>query len=282
MLAPTLLAVVWLAAPPPPPEGPPADPPPVAAPSERQEEQSEPPANLLAGPAVDAAREATIVERDYAGRMRPLEITPEEAALERMDLPAGAREAAVGVLAARAAILDRVVRENIDLLTRLATAAESRDTRRLIPLALELHHKLEPLRERGTLRAELREAIPEPRRAEFDALVDGYWAAVRAEAPRGKRFARIIEERARLFGKQVERSFQRQERSGDIAVAYVLSRLDLPPEREAQVREIVAQHNAGLGPEGPTEADHARLFVKVAAHLNAEQRAQLIKVLRGQ
>src|SRR5436853_2085458 len=84
----------------------------------------------LGGPRVNGGERvgpATLVQRDFSGKIKRLEVPPEEAALERLNLDQPTREKIQSVLAARAQVLDKIVVDNIDLVVRFANARQAGD-----------------------------------------------------------------------------------------------------------------------------------------------------------
>ena len=240
----------------------------------------------LAGPKVVEAGAArpTLVQRGYEGGVTRLEIQPEEAALALLALDGAARAATQGVLSERAAMLDRIVLENLDLLIELGTAGEAGDKATVVRVGLELLRKSEPIRARGLLRDELAKALPREQREEYLRLVNEYWAAIGDEA-KGKGKARlggVVEERGRLLGEAVKRSFERQvDRKGGEDFEQLLARLELRPEQETKVRRMAEDFIVGAKFR-PTEAQGAAFILQVMAMLDQGQRRRLAEYLGEQ
>ena len=254
-----------------------------AAPSPpRVAEPERPP---LAGPAVaePAASNPPLVAYDFAGKLRRTEVPPEVAAAALLELDASARSAIEGALAQRAAILDAFVRENLDLLTKVGTASATGDKLDLLGLGQQAYTELQPLREQGSLQAIIRAALPADAAARFDALLDEYWRAVVREGrstlgengkPRSG-FEVVIEERFASLGREIERSFERQLRSGDVLFAYLTEGITLRPDQEARIRQAVADVVERHDVEASKPAQ-ALLGASILAYLDPEQGAAFI------
>jgi hypothetical protein len=240
----------------------------------------------LAGPKVVEAGAATptLVQRGYDGGVTRLDVSPEEAALALLNLDDGAKESTQRVLGERAAILDKIVLDNLDLLIELHTAGEAGDKATVVRIGLDLMRKSEPLRARGLLRDELAKAMPAGRRDEFLRLVNEYWRAIGDEAKaKGKgRLGGVVEERGRLLGEAVKQSFERQvDRKGEEDFERLLARLELRPEQETRVRHMAEDFVVGAKFR-PTRAQEAAFLVRVMAVLDQGQRRRLAQYLGEQ
>ncbi len=239
----------------------------------------------LAGPEVVVPdRDPTLVEIDYAGRVRRLEQSPEEGALKMLALDSATRAATDRILTERARILDDLVISNIDLLTKLGTASAAEDKKAQFALILELYMKMEPLRERGTLRGEIEGVLEDPAKERFARLVDGYWDAIVREqqgAKDGKpeaRFAILAREKLQLFGEEVGRSFYRQldPERGEREFEAFLGSIGLRPEQEQKIRRM-AEEFIVAAKFRPTERQEQMFFLRILSMLDEEQRERLIR-----
>lgn len=240
----------------------------------------------LAGPKVPGPQGGpTLIEHDYTGRVRRVDTTPEQEALARLSLDAGVRDAVERVMAARARVLDEVIGRNVDLLTQLGTAGSTGDRLDLFLLLAEFYRQMQPVRDRGPLRAEIAAVLPTPVRAEFDALVDGYWNALLAEGKAsGKplwRFQILAEERFRILSGEVERSFERVMEAGKIDFRYLLKGLELTPDQNAMIETMLAAYETRTK-GSPTENERNLLFLRILAHLDADQRRLLLERVMNQ
>jgi hypothetical protein len=266
------------ASPPQPPSVQPATPPaPAGAPAEA--------GAPLAGPKVaEKPAPPTLVERDFEGRLKRLEIPAPEAALRMLGLDEAARARAEAVLAERAAILDAFVRENLDLIVQLASAGESGDKLGALRLLYEGLEKLKALRDRGPLAMELAGAIPSEQAAEYWRLVKEYQAALKAELAaearaRGEDARPLaLQIRANLveLGEQIKRSVERQVVARAAEFERLLQRLELSPEQEARIRGLVAEFFEKTRGKG-TEAQKRNLFLAITSGLTESQRARVIR-----
>ena len=241
----------------------------------------------LAGPAVE--RETTpesLVEVAYDGSVEPLEAAPAEAAVELLGLDEATLAQVREVIAERAAILDRIVIENIELLVELQSARDDPGRRRAI--YAEIVGKLAPLVRRGELEDEIGALLSEEQRRCYVSLIAEYERALEAQARaeaerRGERF-RAWRYRARhrleALGAELRRSYERQIGARQADLERLLRELALDPEREAEVRRIVTEF-AQRTMLNPSRADRAGLFIEIMGVLTPEQRARAAARLRG-
>jgi hypothetical protein len=238
----------------------------------------------LAGPAATTPAPATtLVAYDFTGRLRRPDIPPEAAAAALLPLDSQARAAVETALARRAAILDAFVRENLDLLTQIGSAGATGNKLDQLGLAQLAYTRLQPLRAHGTLQEVVRAALPSDVAPRFDAVLDEYWRAVVREGQRepgenGKPrpgAQAVIEERLRSLGRELELSFQRQLRSGDILFSYLTAGLELRPEQAVRIRQAVADVVERHDVESDKRAQ-ALLGASILAYLDAQQAAAFI------
>jgi len=259
---------------------------PYSRPTEVQKTATEqPPA--LAGPKVAPPKNSTgIVALDFNGEVRRPEMTPEEAALARLELDESIRTKVSRIINRRDAIIDDFVSGNLDLLTKFGAAAGGGDKLDQAALGLEAFQKLAPLREGGSLWEQVKAALPEEPAKKFDALMNEYWDAIVTEGKRTKneqgkergRFEIVVAERLAIIGKEIERSFYRQQYSGGIVVGYFTQDLDLTAAQKARVRQMSLEF-AQKHDFNATEEQQQELLVELMSILNAEQRAKVMKRL---
>lgn len=258
---------------------------PGAATPDRPEQ---PPA--LAGPKVQTAeRPRSLVERDFAGRLKRLEVDPAQAALALLDLSAEEKAAADRILNERALIMDGVVTENLRQVVEMAQAFQARDTVAGLALAADLYKKAGAFVERGRLVDELAAVLSEDHASELRRLTQDYWRAAIDESaqepgpngrPRG-RMGALTHERLVALGNEVRLSFERTVAARGRELEDLLKTLNVTPEQESKIRGVIEEtYVATFGK--PTKAQQALGFVKIYAVLNDEQRRELARLIREQ
>lgn len=261
----------------------------------QEEGQGEP---LLGGPPVEIeVDEPTLVERDYAGKLRPLETRAEVAAIRLLDLNDEEREAVDALVLERAKLVDGIVFDNLELLTQLQTARSAmtpgsgqRPSGEQRELLIKMMDMIAPLREQEPLLDHYAEALPEAKRNQYRALVNEWNNAQASEAPVGMGGRaggrRAMVENASIAGIRTELrsayergAAERTERLDDL-----VARLELTPEQEGEVRRLItdfAQQAAQQNGGEPTQAQRADLFREILGLLEPEQRRKAIESFRS-
>ncbi|GAB4382999.1 MAG: hypothetical protein Kow0022_01730 [Phycisphaerales bacterium] len=248
--------------------------------------QSAPPA--LAGPEVRVRQpdRPTLVRWNYAGRLELLDTPPEEAAIDLLELDEATKKSVSAIFSERAALLDRVVIESVELFQQLEAADADGDGQRRAALLAELAGRLRPLFARGTLFDELYEALPRDQKVRFALLVDEYRRAAIEDARRQallehRPFHALqaqVEMRTKGFLREIERSFERTTRAGEREFEDLLARLDLSPGGEQTVRTLAARF-AEQTKLKPTKAQTLLFLLHVLQELEPADRAKAVRTL---
>jgi Spy/CpxP family protein refolding chaperone len=254
----------------------------------------------LGGPAVaPEANTRTLVKRDFNGTLERLEIPPEEAALELLNLSEQEKTDTRLILAERAAILDKVVGENLPLLIQANNARESGDAAAGTRYLRELSTHLRALTARGRLSDELVAVLSPENGQALRTLVRDYWMAVFEDARAAAQRAQASEmggsaaggdrassremmrrELLASLGAEIRRSYQRRIASRQGELDDLLSRLDLDDATEGEVRRLFADFaQQTLG--NPTAAQRAQLANDLFRMLTPEQRRQVLEEVYG-
>lgn len=261
---------------------------PAEPPAKQPDKQ--PAANPLGGPRIDAPPSApSLVSTDFNGTVRRLETTPEEAAVALLNLTGSAKERVDALLAKRGKAIEEFVTGNLDLLTKLDTAGKTNNKRDQLMLGLEAFQKLSAVWKDGTLFDQVKAALPDDQRAEFERLVTGYWNALveegknipNEEGKKRGRFEIVAGERLQAFVGEIGRAFERGVKSGRLIAEFVLKDLNLTDAQKARVREIIDSEAA----EAPLKEDDKRyegLFLKILGILDEKQRTAVLKRFRGE
>lgn len=248
----------------------------LAAPAPARQDSGPP----LSGPeVVETAQETSLVRHDYMGSVRRLDVPAEVAAVRLLDLDGPTRTAVQDILVRRAALLDNLVLDNIHLLIQLGAAGAADDKKTQAAIATRLFVLAEPLRARGLLRDELAGVLPGPARRQFFDLIDEYKDALIAEhRARGSmkgRLGILAEDRLRILGEEVQRSFARQiDRRGEEQFERLLASLELRPEQESKIRHMAEEFIIGARFR-PNPSQQALFIFRVMAMLDEKQRQRL-------
>ncbi len=256
----------------------------VVAPAQGQE------VPLLAGPRVaESERRTGVGESRYAEGMTLDRVRPEVAALEVLGLDAEDRAEADRVLAARAAIIDRVVLARVAEFTRIEAAAANRDFVTLWSIYSEFYESMDPLWARGPLADELRAALPERVRPAYDerlaeyerALVERERAKSEAKGKQFSPFALRIQRHFQTLQVEIEASTQRTLESGEREFEALLANAQLTSGGEAVVRAGVLELIERVGFQ-PTDTEFAVALQGILAELEPPDRRSLVAAIRTQ
>jgi hypothetical protein len=242
----------------------------------------------LQGPAVtEAPAKPTLVERDFAGKLKRLETSPEEAALALLTLDEETRSKTQAVLAERTAILDKIVLDNLDLVIQIHNARQSGSRIDQLVLLGDFVKAMRPLNDRGTLADELLPVLPLAQGADFRALVREYNQAATAEIvaeakSRGERLTprqAATRESLIVLGQEVKRSYERQITSKTAEFEAIIAQLNLDPDQDSKIRNLVLDYAQEV--KGKPTADQRRaVFFKIMALLDSEQQRTLVRLFR--
>lgn len=254
------------------------------------------PEPLLAGPAIEAVSAKTLVTTELRSNMRRLDRTPEEAALDALNLTAAERAGAEDVLARHHSALDEWMRRDLQPLERFleARAASGDEGDRLTAaLVNELLSSSETSLSSGSdatrrsLREAIAEAVPESDRAAFLKLIHDYERAAVADelAQARDRKQTLTPERAltrirnAALANDLRRSFERQVNGRRLEASEVLDALDPWHEQDSNVRKPLEQlRERSARPNGREWYD---VTSKVLGSLSPEQRTTLARMLFG-
>lgn len=244
----------------------------------------------LGGPSASKpALAPTLVLKSFDGKVVRPEMPAEEAALRQLGLSEEDLAPAKEILTRRAKILDDFVIGNIDLLTKLGTASATGDKLDQLSLALMGGYELRELWADGSLRAQIRKAIPAPRRAEYDRLLNEYDREIvkekQASTPPGEkpknRLEIAIGERMESLGREIERAYKRQEYSGDLMYGVLTRGLALSGPKAAKVREVCREFAEKTRKNEASEKDKADMYFRVMSELDESERDRMNKNLFG-
>jgi Spy/CpxP family protein refolding chaperone len=275
---------------------------------EAGDQSSEQP-GVLGGPKITETQAApTLVERDYEGGLRALELRPEFAALDRLRLSEAELEPARALVAERGAKMEKLVFENLTLLTQLKTAREAAvpgadplgGNRELRGQMMEVMGPL--LRERPLV-DQVAEMLPESARAEYRSLVGAWYDAAMAEAAartgegagvdpparrrgpggglgRGAGRGGMMAVQLQVLGQEIRSAYERGVAGRTEQLDDMVNALELTPEQEGQVRELI-RRNFTESDGKPTQAQRAELVAEIFALLTPEQRQKAMQYFRG-
>jgi len=243
----------------------------------------------LKGPRVsDKESSKTLVEKDFSGKLKRLELPAEEAALRLVKVDDASRAKIDTILGERAAIMDKALIQNIDLVVQIHNAGQSGDKAEALKLLQEFGKKLEPLKARGKLQDEVAGALPEAEREAYRALVKEYHQALVANAmaqakAKGEELTlgqAAGRELVAAIGQEIKRSYDRQIGGRKEDFEKLIASLNLKPEQETRIRNMVTDYGQKTK-LNPTAEQKRALFGKIYRELDGEQRKALLAYYRG-
>jgi len=245
---------------------------------------------VLAGPRVRTGdARATLIEREFGGKLKRIDTDPVQAVLGLLTLSPEEAAATQTILVERAAIMDKVVTDNLREVVRMAQAFQSQDAAEGLRLAADLFEKAAPLRARGTLEDELAATLTESNGTELRRLTREYRDAAITESakepgPGGKargRIGAVAYERLAGLGNEVRLSFERTIGAGGKELEALLTSLGVSPEQESKLQAIIQDtYIATYGK--PTRAQQVSGFLKIYGVLDADQRKEFARYIAEQ
>ncbi len=257
---------------------------------------AEPPGSgkeALSGPKVDmAAKKTSLVERDFDGKLRRLEISPEEAAIGLLKLDEATKAKVDEAVAARSLLLDVFVRDNLDLLLRFSTAGASNNTQEQGMLLRETYEKAEPIRKHGRLQETVGAVLPPEQKKSFVELVQSYRAALANEeialaaskptkdGKKPDRAGAMLKIGFEQFGQDVKRAYERVIAEGQGKLEDFIKTLEMSQAQEEKVRKLTSNFAQAHITTPATQKEKTMLFLDISAALEPSQRAKLLKYVQ--
>lgn len=249
------------------------------------------PTDVLAGPKVGGADKAAtpdvLVERDFDGKVRRLDTSVEEAALEHIDLSSEERSRVEAIFAERAALIDKLVRENLRTLMDAAAAGQAGDRQGQSRAVRELISKAGELGERGRLRDQIVKVIDPAKADQLRMITDAYWNAIveetqKADAQqRGARTRALAREFLLGVGQEIRRSYERSIVSKGAELDAALARLNLGEEKTTRVRNQFTDYGQKNLLNKATPEDRRAFIQKLAQELGPDEFRALLREVFG-
>lgn len=270
----------------------------AGAPAARAMDDADKP-DALRGPSVkEEPKDASLVQRDFSGKIKRLDTDPTLAALEKISLTPEEKAAAEKIITERNTILDRLVLDNLQELVALNGARQAGDRAGARAKLADLLEKMKPLTSRGRLVDELKSVLPESKHAELVRLTGEYtqasiadrmenpeaqgeMGAALAKRTRNPRAGAAAAEFLENFGQEIKRSYERVLGSRAKDFDKLINQLQLSPEQEAKVRRIATDLiQKANGKPSPRET--TRAFFEIYRELDVDQRQILRDRIREQ
>jgi hypothetical protein len=259
-------------------ETPPADPKPAPA-------QPTP-----APPNVDLRGQPSLIKHDDKGHLVRPELPPDEAALDLVGLDEGEKAAVTQLLAARGAILDHSVAQNLTLLLKFL-GIDSGDTQKEQMQALKdmITKTMGPLREMGSLRDQAAPLLASDKAAKYNDILNNYWAAVSQEdeqtlkakgQPMTPSQVRGYETML-AYGGEIRRSYERLVEAKADKLGEMLVGIKTTPDQDTKIKAAISDYTAKSQGK-PTASQKREVFRNVLKELTYDQRLALLAALYGE
>lgn len=244
---------------------------------------------LLAGPRLtQEAEERTLVRFEFNGNLRRLDRTPEEAALDALNLSAAARDRADDALKLRQTALEEFVRSDLGILLVLARARQAGTKAEAPALVADFTERVEAVNAPERLRDVLARSLPENERREFQRMIDEYWRALVLDEAQQAKLRRenlsLFQARLRIelntTANELRRAFERRCRARDGTVDQLADRLELRADQESKVRTPL-QELIEKSRSRPSPRELYDLTNRVLPQLDPYQRRVWSEVLLG-
>ncbi|MBS0190749.1 MAG: hypothetical protein JSR52_06320 [Planctomycetes bacterium] len=246
------------------------------------------PSPLLAGPRLEEdAADRTLVKFDFGGGLRRLDLTPEEAALDALNLDAETRARVDAIVREHRTFVEGLLRN--DILSTLSAARKAGIKGGA--LVEKLSSELQASGEGGSFgrfRDRIDGALPDPERREFHRLVDEYLRALvvdeMQQSQTRKEKISLSDARVRvtlaMAGNELRRAFERQFNSRPDQCALVLAAVAPQEDQNPAVRKEITDLKDRTK-NNPGGRDWFELVVRNAPSLSGEQKASMLDLLLG-
>lgn len=247
-------------------------------------------AQELAGPKVQAPSSSpSLIQRDFSGTtLTRLDTLPEEAATRLLTLTPPEQTAVDQILTERAAIFDKAVGDNYELVLRLQGFREARLPERLA-LLRDWNTALRELKAHGKLIDELAAALSRENAAQFRRLVAEYREAMIAQTMKGSdtmgekpvsRQQAQSREYLIELGQEIKRAFDRRIAEGKGNIEHLVKTVDATPQQREKIENLSLEYaQKTLGK--PTSQQKASLIRSIFEVLTPEQRRKIVAETLG-
>lgn len=253
--------------------------------TDAQPGEAAPPPRLLEGPRIESTpAPVTLVHRDMSGMLQPLEVRPERAAVDLLELSPEQRAPIEAFFEERGQATARLVSDNYELVLRLGNAFKAgASTPELAPLLREFYPVARELLE-PSLQSLIAERLPEASRGQFNDLVDQYKLEAAkdfarktgAPAPEGDSLTPMQERRLEglLLLKEVGSSVKGTVSDLQTRADEFMKRIQATPEQESKIRAAFQNSKNLLR---PTPEERRAMMLQIWPILTPEQRQILLR-----
>lgn len=213
--------------------------------------QDAPADNPLRGPEVPESRTRTLVKKTMTGRLERLDVRPEVAALQQLDLSPETAEEARGIIEARTDAITMLLVEELDAVRAISDRSRDGKTEEAERIFRGLWEAFEPGAQLSPLLDDLAPLLDESQRVIMAALVEEYWEAridweLRSSEERrtNERVrARVADRLAyQAFQQEVRRAYNASLKRYHDALEGIYTAVEPTRKQREQIRSMVIEH----------------------------------------
>ncbi|MBX3387906.1 MAG: hypothetical protein KF691_00475 [Phycisphaeraceae bacterium] len=244
---------------------------------------------LLSGPRLSEEAEArTLVRFEFSGNLRRLDRTPEEAALNALNLPRESRDQVDKIVRESQTALDEFVSHDPDVFVLLQRARQAGNKPEAPALVAQLAEGIDRATGTVRLRDRLAPLLPESERRDFQRMIDEYWRAVvldemQQAQNRNDKFT-LAQARVRVTlnaaATEIRRAFERRCVPHEHVLEELIVALDPSDKQNEKVRKPI-EAAASRTKSKPNARDLYELSVRVVPALDAPQKLTWLRLLLG-
>jgi hypothetical protein len=242
--------------------------------------------SIAPAPAAQPAGQPTLIRHDANGKIIRPDVSPDEAALELLDLDAGEKEAVNQLLTARHAILDQVIADNLRQLDKFL-GIDTGDTQKERMQALKELITKTSVRDMGSVHDHVAPLLAPQKAATYNDILSTYWAAITQEdqskTARGKP---MTPEQIRgmetmlAYGGEITRSYERLVEAKADQLGAMVSHAKPTPEQDAKIKALISAYTEKAQGK-PTASQKRDVFRSVLKELDFDQRQAMLAELYG-
>jgi hypothetical protein len=205
----------------------------------------------LRGPEVPDTRTRTLVKKTMTGRLERLQVRPEVAALQELDLDEQTAEAAREIVDERSFAVTMMLVDELDRIKEMTDKRTAGDREGAQAIFDEMWNAFEPDAPRSPLIEPLKAVLDDEQSAALRTLVDEYWESLidwelrnNEKRQQNPEVRKRVERRQslRLFQREVQEGYEASLRRYQQAIDAVADAVEPTPEQRHEIRMIIIEH----------------------------------------
>jgi hypothetical protein len=205
----------------------------------------------LRGPEVPDTRTRTLVKKTMTGRLERLQVRPEVAALQELDLDEQTAEAAREIVDERSFAVTMMLVDELDRIKEMTDKRTAGDREGAQAIFDEMWNAFEPDAPRSPLIEPLKAVLDDEQSAALRTLVDEYWESLidwelrnNEKRQQNPEVRKRVERRQslRLFQREVQEGYEASLRRYQQAIDAVADAVEPTPEQRHEIPMIIIEH----------------------------------------